>query len=214
MPVLLLAFSYLLGSLPIGLIVCKTVKGIDVREHGSGNIGASNVWRTLTQICGPVWGPVWGGLVFVLDVGKGLLPVLLARAHSDSEAWLPVVAGLTAIIGHNFSVFLRFKGGKGVATSCGVALGLSWMAGLIGLGTWVVVLGLTRYISVSSLISTAVGAFCIWWLNDKRLPYGLFALLATVFVVVKHRTNLARIKAGTEPKVGQKKAEVQEASPI
>ena len=193
----LLVFAYLLGSLPIGLLVGKAVKGIDVREHGSGNIGASNVWRLL--------GPFWGSLVFVLDVGKGFLPVLLARTHATPLSWLPVVAGLAAILGHNFSVFLKFKGGKGVATSCGVALGLSWQAGLIGLGTWLAVLGLTRYISVSSLVGTAAGAFGIWWLNDKRLPYGLFSLLATAFVFVKHRANIRRIQAGTEPKAFQKK---------
>jgi len=194
---LLLVFAYLLGSLPIGLIVGKAVKGIDVREHGSGNIGASNVGRVL--------GPVWFSVVFALDVGKGLLPVLLVHRLGVSLAWLPVAVGMAAILGHNFSVFLGGKGGKGVATSLGVAFGLSWLAGLIGFGTWLAVLGLTRYISVASLVGTAVGAFCIWWLNDKRLPYGCFSLLATVFVFVKHRANMARIRAGTEPKVRFKK---------
>ena len=131
--VALLVFAYLLGSLPIGLIVGKAVRGIDVREHGSGNIGATNVWRTL--------GPVWGSLVFALDVGKGLAPVLLAQRNAAHIAWLPVAAGLAAILGHNFSVFLKFKGGKGVATTLGVAFGLSWVAGLVGFGVWLVVLG-------------------------------------------------------------------------
>ena len=196
-PLLLLIFAYLLGSLPIGLIVGKAVRGIDVREFGSGNIGASNVWRTL--------GPAWGSLVFALDVGKGLTPVLLARPLAAHAAWLPVAAGMAAILGHNFSVFLKFKGGKGVATTLGVAFGLSWLAGLIAFGVWLAVLGVTRYISVSSLAGTVVGTFCLWWLNDRRLPYGLFSLLATVFVFVKHRANVARIRAGTEPKVGGKK---------
>ena len=201
--VVLLVFAYLLGSLPIGLIVGKVVKGIDVREHGSGNIGASNVWRTL--------GPVWGGLVFALDVGKGLAPVLLAQRDPAHHAWLPVAAGLAAIIGHNFSVFLRFKGGKGVATTLGVAFGLSWVAALVAFGVWLTVLALTRYISVSSLIATPIGALCLWQQNHWLWPYGLFALLATVFVVVKHRANIGRIRAGMEPKVGQKKSTSTEA---
>ena len=132
--------------------------------------------------------------------------MLLALRDTAHPAWLPVAAGLAAIIGHNFSVFLKFKGGKGVATTLGVAFGLSWVAGLVAFGVWLIVLALTRYISVSSLVATPLGALCLWQQHAWLWPYGLFALLATVFVVVKHRTNLARIRAGTEPKVGQKKS--------
>ncbi len=196
MILLLIAASYLLGALPIGLYVGKLVRGIDVREFGSGNIGASNVWRTL--------GPRWGVLVFLLDVCKGLVPVLASRHIPLAPAWLPVVCGLMAIAGHTVSPFLGFKGGKGVATSLGAAFGLSWMAGLCGFAAWGLCLALTRTISVSSAVGTAVGSFLIWQWNGRQWPYGAFAVLSTLFVVLKHRPNWARVKAGTEPKVGRK----------
>jgi len=195
----LLAFllgAYVFGALPIGLAVGKVVRGIDVREFGSGNIGASNVWRTL--------GPAWGIVVFALDVCKGLIPTLLAHHLAHAPAWLPVAAGVAAVLGHNFSPFLRFQGGKGVATTLGVAFGLSWMAALIGFAVWGLCLALTRYISLSSVVGVPVGAFFTWWLNGRQWPYGAFALAVSVFVVVKHRANFARLRAGTEPKVGRK----------
>lgn len=192
----LLLFAYLLGALPIGLVVGKVVKGIDVREHGSGNIGASNVWRTL--------GRTWGIVVFTLDVGKGLVPTLMAHHAAHAPLWLPVAAGICAVMGHNFSPFLGFKGGKGVATTLGVALGLSWQAALIGFAVWAVCLYVTRYISLSSVVSTPVGAGLTWWLNGRQWPYGLFAIAVTGFVIYKHRANFARIAAGTEPKVGKR----------
>lgn len=193
---LLLLFAYVFGALPIGLMVGKAVRGIDVREFGSGNIGASNVWRTL--------GPTWGVIVFLLDVGKGVLPTLLARHVGHGPVWLPVAAGVAAVMGHNFSPFLGFKGGKGVATTLGVALGLSWEAALIGFAVWGVCLAVTRYISVSSVVGVPVGAFLTWWLNGRQWPYGVFALAVSGFVVYKHRANFARLAAGTEPKVGKK----------
>lgn len=191
---LTLVLAYLLGSLPIGLYIGKLVRKIDVREFGSGNIGASNVARVL--------GLPWATVVFLLDVAKGLLPTVVARSHAGpGVSWWPVLTGLAAIIGHNFSVFLKFKGGKGVATSLGVAFGLSWQAGLIGFGTWSAVLLVTRYISVASIIGTAVCSFFIWWFNQKQLPSACFGGLATLFVVVKHKANMKRLKAGTEPKI-------------
>lgn len=196
---LTLVLAYVLGSLPIGLYIGKMVRNIDVREFGSGNIGASNVGRVL--------GPRWAVLVFLLDVAKGLLPTVAAQSQSGPGSWWPVLTGMAAILGHNASLFLKFKGGKGVATSLGVAFGLSWQAGLIGFGTWSLALLATRYISVASIIGTAVCSFFIWWFNHRQLPSGCFAGLATLFVVVKHRSNVQRLKAGAEPKVklGRKK---------
>jgi glycerol-3-phosphate acyltransferase PlsY len=193
MNVVLLIFSYLLGALPVGLLIGKGFRGIDVREHGSGNIGATNVWRTL--------GPVLGTLTFALDVAKGLIPVLLARHFYSGFVWLPVAAGILAIIGHNFSIFLGFQGGKGVATTLGVAFGLSWAAALIAFLVWGLVLLATRYISVSSLVATPIGAICLWGFNRWNWAYGLFALLATLFVVLKHRANIIRLRLHTEPRV-------------
>jgi glycerol-3-phosphate acyltransferase PlsY len=198
--IIFLVLSYLCGSIPVGLLTGKMVKGIDVRDYGSGNIGATNVWRTL--------GPACGFIVFCLDIMKGFLPVSASHLRTDwaiamptMYAWMPVLSGLAAIIGHNFSPFLKFKGGKGVATSLGVALGLSFKAGLIGFGVWCVIVLITRYISVASIIAVPVCSVFIWWFNHRNLPCGLFGILATVFAVVKHKSNIKRLKAGTEPKV-------------
>lgn len=192
----LLPIAYLLGSLPIGLCIGKVVKGIDVRHFGSGNIGASNVWRTL--------GPGWGIVVFLLDVAKGLAPTLYAHSIPRHAVWLPVATGLLAVLGHNFSPFLKFKGGKGVATTLGVAFGLSWLAALIAFAVWGVALAITRYISFSSMIGTMVGSFLIWQFNGREWPYGVFAILASVFVIFTHRSNIGRLRAGTERRVGRK----------
>ncbi len=184
--------SYLFGALPIGLLVGRMVKGIDVRDYGSGNIGASNVWRTL--------GPFWGVAVFLFDFCKGFFPTLLAGRVHDVSPWLPVLVGLAAILGHNFSPFLRFKGGKGVATSLGVVYGLSPVAAAVGFAVWGLCLLVTRYISVSSMIAAVVTSLVLIGLN-RDLPHVLFALLVAFFVVIKHRSNMARLKAGTEPQV-------------
>ena len=184
--------SYLFGALPIGLLVGRMVKGIDVRDYGSGNIGASNVWRTL--------GPVWGIAVFVFDFCKGYFPAHLAGRVPHEDAWLPVAVGLAAILGHNFSPFLRFKGGKGVATSLGVVYGLSPPAALLGFAVWGLCLAVTRYISVSSMIAAVVTSV-ILGVRHPDPPHLLFALLVALFVLVKHRSNVARLRAGTEPKV-------------
>ncbi len=196
---LFLLVAYLFGALPVGLLVGRMVKGIDVREHGSGNIGASNVWRTL--------GPFWGVAVFIFDFGKGFIPTQRAvqvALEGGGHPWLPVLVGLAAILGHNFSVFLRFKGGKGVATSLGVVCGLSPLAGLIGFAVWGVVLGVTRYISVASMVGAVVTAALLAGLF-RDLPHALFALLVALFVLLKHRPNVSRLRAGTEPKVGRAK---------
>ena len=193
---LLLLLAYLFGSLPIGLLVGRMVKGIDVRDYGSGNIGASNVWRTM--------GPLWGTAVFLFDFCKGYFPtVLTTRLHQhqpEISPWLPVAVGLAAILGHNFSPFLRFKGGKGVATSLGVVFGLSPIAAAVGFAVWGVCLFFTRYISVSSMIAAVVTSGALIALFPD-LPHIAFAALVALFVVVKHRPNIARLRAGTEPKV-------------
>ncbi len=194
---LFILLSFLFGSLPIGLMVGRMVKGIDVRDYGSGNIGASNVWRTM--------GPLWGIVVFLFDFCKGYFPASFAAhaAHVQHlTPWLPIGAGLAAILGHNYSPFLKFKGGKGVATSLGVVYGLSPLAAAVGFGVWGLCLLVTRYISVSSMIGAVVTSAVLIY-RHPDLPHILFALLVTLFVMVKHRSNMARIKAGTEPKVGR-----------
>jgi glycerol-3-phosphate acyltransferase PlsY len=114
---------------------------------------------------------------------------------------MPVFAGLASILGHNFSPFLRFKGGKGVATSLGVAFGMSPIAGAIGLGIWVVLLLVTRYISLASIIAVPTCCVFIWWFNHKQFPYIPFGVLASAFSIIRHMSNMKRLKNGTEPKV-------------
>jgi glycerol-3-phosphate acyltransferase PlsY len=198
--------AYLVGSLPFGLWLVLLLKKQDIRKLGSGNIGATNVWR--------VFGPGIGAPTFALDIAKGLAPVLAVRecfhAHGSHFGELIVATGLAAIIGHNNSIFLKFKGGKGVATSMGVALGMSWPAAAIAFVVWAIVLAVTRYISVASMIAVPIGSVGIWLFNGKAWPFAVFGILATVFSFVKHRSNIQRLKAGTEPKWGEKKTEAEE----
>ena len=171
------------------------VKGIDIREYGSGNIGATNVWRTL--------GPVCGTIVFVADVAKGLIPVIAAHRHLPARFTngSSSLTGLAAITGHNASPFLKFKGGKGVATSVGVALGFCFQAALLGFAVWALVLAATRYISISSIIAVPIASALIWIFNGYTLPYAVFGVLVSLYVLIKHKSNIARVKARTEPKV-------------
>jgi len=195
----LLALSYLIGSVPVGLIVGKLTRGVDIRKFGSGNIGFTNAWRTLG------WGP--GIVVFVLDVAKGVGPVLLSKQLGMGP--LAVIgSGLLAILGHNFSVFLKFSGGKGVSTSLGVIIGIAPAIAATALGFWLVLLAITRYVSVSSIVAAA-SVPTLMWLSPRiygfpvALEYRVLALVAAALILVRHSSNLKRLCAGTEPKVGQ-----------
>ncbi|MDH7481538.1 MAG: glycerol-3-phosphate 1-O-acyltransferase PlsY [Armatimonadota bacterium] len=183
-----LVASYLLGAVPFGLIIAKAWRGIDIRKVGSGNIGATNVYRTL--------GLAPGITVFIADVLKGLIPTVMAIRLFD-QPWVAVAAGLSAIIGHSLSVFLKFKGGKGVATSLGVAIGLAPLIALIAFGIWVAIVLVTRYVSVASIIAV-LSVPPLMWAFGKPLEYKLFALLVAIFVVVKHRSNIIRLIQGRE----------------
>ncbi len=184
--------SYLIGAIPFALLIART-QGVDIRHVGSGNVGATNVFRSV--------GKGWGILTFVADVAKGWLPAALP-GWLAAEA-LPINAGLlcgcAAIIGHNWPVYLRFKGGKGVATSAGVLLGVAPLAVLIGLIAWVVTFALGRYVSVASICAATAIPVAGWVLYGAENP-----VLATVLtglgglVIVRHRTNIQRIRAGTE----------------
>lgn len=203
-----LAAAYLAGSIPFGLLIGLS-RGVDIRKHGSGNVGATN--------CGRVLGRRWGILCFVLDVAKGLTPVLAyslaMRPHEADGAgaalqWLAVAAA--AVLGHVFPVWLGFRGGKGVATGLGVVLGmwpvLTGPAVLAGL-VWLVTIKATGYVSVASIaaavslpVLAAAGALYRGLTMGELAVYvGLTALLAGL-VVLRHRSNLAKLRAGTEPK--------------
>jgi glycerol-3-phosphate acyltransferase PlsY len=189
---LLLAGSYLLGSLPFGLWIARRLKGIDIRTMGSGNIGSTNVGR----ICGPKA----GAIVFCLDVLKGLLPPLAAMGLGLDSRW-QVAAGLLAIVGHNYSIWLGFKGGKGIATSLGVLAGSTFkVVPPLSLLFFVTLLA-TRWVSLGSILCALALPLCIAWLypgDGYRLAFGL---TACVMAVYKHRSNIARLRAGTESRV-------------
>jgi glycerol-3-phosphate acyltransferase PlsY len=209
--ILLGAFTlggYLVGSTPFGVLVAR-LHGVDLRAQGSGNVGATNVGRVL--------GRKWGYLCFFLDLLKGLLPVLLAGwvirdgalpGPAGQGVWLG--AGLGCILGHVFSFYLRFKGGKGVATSLGVVLGI-WpyftFAGLTAFALWAVVVLAWRYVSLASLVAAfsfvplvILYNLSIW---PRLWPLLIFASLMVLLIVLRHRSNVKRLLAGTENRIGQ-----------
>lgn len=187
----LLVAAYLLGSLPFGLWVVKWLKGIDVREVGSGNIGTTNVYRAAGK------GAAIG--VFALDVAKGALPVAAALAL-HAPGWLAVLTGATAIVGHSKSVFLGFTGGKSVATGIGTMLALAPPAAVLTLVVWAIVFALSRMVSLGSILA-AIALPAI--LAAMRAPIATFvyAVVAAVYVIVRHRANIQRIAAGTESRL-------------
>jgi septum formation protein len=195
-PYLIILISYIAGSIPVGLYIGKIFFHKDVREFGSGNIGASNVGRT--------FGRGAGSAAFVLDILKGMLPVLAARHYFPLHPWIQVATGIAAIIGHNNSVFLKFTGGKGVATSCGVALALSWKAAAAGASVWLIITFVTGFISLGSILSAPVTGFFIWKFNHYSLPYGIFGLMVGLTVIYKHRSNIKRLLAGNELSIRDK----------
>ena len=188
--------GFLAGSVPFGLLVARS-KGIDIREHGSGNIGATNVLRVV--------GKPYGISVFLLDFLKGLLPVLAclhwASSESHAEA-LPIGTGLAAILGHNYSPWVGFKGGKGIATSAGVLLGLFPWPLIIGLAVWGVVFKVTRYVSVASMAAAAAIPVTELGLALARgvwRPYSLgFTIVIAVLAIWRHRSNIRSLRAGKE----------------
>jgi glycerol-3-phosphate acyltransferase PlsY len=197
---LLLLGSYLVGSIPFGVIVGRLWRGVDVRKYGSGNIGFSNVLRVLG------WKPA--ALVLVADALKGLAPMLVARsllnawAVPEIDLWLLAVA-IAPILGHSFSLFLGFRGGRAVTTAGGVLLGFTWPGAAIALATWLVLVGLTRYISVGSMAAaSSVPAYMA--LSGKRWEWIVFWCAVAALVILRHRPNVARLLSGTEIKIGQK----------
>jgi acyl phosphate:glycerol-3-phosphate acyltransferase len=198
--------SYLLGSIPFGYLAGR-MAGIDIRNCGSGNVGATNVIRTL--------GKGYGYPVFALDFLKGLGAVkmsILIATRMQSE-WNPpemfgIVAAISSVLGHSFPVWLGFKGGKGVATSAGALFGLAPVAALVGVAIWIVTFWLTRYVSVASIAAAAALPFVILittWLSrttGKLLFYSSVCL--AVVVIWRHRSNLSRLIHGTEPRFNRK----------
>lgn len=189
-PAALLLASYLAGSIPFGFLIAR-FRGVDLRKIGSGNIGATNAMRAL--------GKPLGILVFVLDAGKGFLPAWLALPLGTGWA---LAAGTAAVLGHNFPVWLRFRGGKGVATGCGVWLALSPLACLGALLTFALALAVTRYVSLASILGACAVPLSLAAL--RRDPEWLVMAAAgmAALIALRHRANLVRIAAGVEPRIG------------
>lgn len=219
---LLLILAYLLGSIPTGYLAGKLLKGIDIRQEGSGSTGATNVLRTL--------GKVPAIVVLLIDILKGVAAIAavnFAFTHLPGwlyyskiiglnfEIWQPIMvtlAGLLALLGHSKSIWLNFTGGKSVATSLGILLAMNWMVGLSTLGVFAISIAITRIVSVSS-IAGAIAVMALMVVFKQPLPYCLFAIAGGTYVIWRHRTNIQRLLAGTEPKLGQKLSQESEGTP-
>jgi acyl phosphate:glycerol-3-phosphate acyltransferase len=217
LPLALLLLGYLLGSIPAGYLAGRWLRGIDIRQEGSGSTGATNVLRVLGK------GPAL--VVFLVDVLKGTAAVLLAKAALtplgvpldgggtaswSTDSWV-VAAGLAALAGHIWPVWLGWRGGKAVATALGMLLGLAWPVGLACFGIFLTMLTVSRIVSLSSVVAAlALPLLMLGWFGDQglglRWPYLALALLTSTLVIWRHRSNLTRLMAGTEPRLGQKRA--------
>ena len=194
--IILLIVSYLLGSIPFGFITARLVKRIDIRQHGSGNIGATNVFRVV--------GKGWGRVVFVCDFLKGALAPLLMIAFIPAASNTAILLSAIAVVcGHNWTIFLNFKGGKGVATTIGAMAGLGfifphlWTMLLISLIGWIVIFKITRYVSIASMGSSAL-FFLLSLVFNVVIEVKVFSLLLLVFIVIRHKSNIKNLIAKKE----------------
>ena len=192
--------GYLVGSIPFGVIIGRAWKGVDIRQYGSGNIGFSNALRVLG------WKPA--AVVFIGDALKGIAPVVLGQALLKTwnvpraDLWLLLV-GLAPILGHSFSVFLRFRGGRAVTTTLGVLIGLCWQAALVATVSWLVVVAITRYISVGSIVA-ALSVPTYMFLSGKSREWLILWSAVSLLVLLRHLPNVKRLVKGTEVKIGEK----------
>ncbi|MBK8086565.1 MAG: glycerol-3-phosphate 1-O-acyltransferase PlsY [Chitinophagaceae bacterium] len=201
---LLIIAAYLIGSIPTAYWIGKAFFNIDIREHGSKNMGASNTFRVL--------GPVWGIIVLIIDLGKGMAAVQLALlVHSTDwlgteKSFWQLLFGLVAVAGHVFPVFAGFRGGKGVATLFGLVLAIQPWIALISIGAFLIVVFLTRYISLGSIIAVIVFMACVWFAYKESNVYmRWFSIIAAALVIFMHRSNLLRLLKGSENKFSWRK---------
>jgi glycerol-3-phosphate acyltransferase PlsY len=204
---LTVVMGYLLGSIPTGFVLARA-KGVDIRTMGSGNIGATNVMRIL--------GKPLGILVLFFDAAKGWVscswvPLFVMRSVGGEGGQgetalvnLAIAGGIASILGHNYTCWLRFRGGKGIATTAGVMLGLAPLALLVVLGIWIAVVALSRYVSLGSTVAAACLPVSVWWLGGLPQVVVVAALLAAL-AIYKHRSNIQRLIQGTENRIGSQR---------
>lgn len=192
---MLCIISYLLGSIPFGFLITKLVKNIDIRDYGSGNIGATNVTRVL--------GKPFGVLVFVLDFLKGFIPVFLANIFFKLDKYEIMLVGLFVVFGHNWPFFLKFKGGKGITVSLAILVGLSfifnklWICIILGIIIWIIIFLISRYVSIASLTSSLLFFIAsIFLVKDKFLNIFIFLLIS--LIVIRHKRNIKNLINGKE----------------
>lgn len=183
--------GHVCGSVPSGLWLVQAFHGIDIRNYGSKNIGTTNVFRTV--------GPKTAVMVLLADALKGIVAVWLVSAYFHNPV-LDVVTALGALLGHNYSVFLGFKGGKGVATALGLLVFLMPKAAPCSFGVWLVLVLATRYVSLGSIVAAIVTPFLAWYM-EYPLAYVIFSAIAAFFVVLRHKENIQRLLSGTESKI-------------
>ena len=197
MNILILFVGYLFGSFPSGYLAGRLAKGVDIRSLGSGSTGATNVLRHIGKRAAIT--------VFVMDVFKGVISILLAKYFLLNDSW-QVAVGLSTLIGHIWPFWLNWKGGKAVATGLGVFLGISWQVGLATLGIFMIMITLFRIVSLAS-ISAALALPLIMYLSFKTtnisLPFLVISILAMALVIWRHRENIVRLIRGKEPRIGQ-----------
>ncbi len=195
--IIILIIAYLLGSVPFGFLLGKIFKGVDLREHGSGNVGATNALRVL--------GWKMGVIAMILDMMKGVTAIMIARSILPEQDLLLISTGLVVILGHIFTIYLRFKGGKGVATSAGVFAALLPIPFLFALLSFIITTTLSRFVSLGSIVAALVLVITqtiFTFRNGVQSPwYLVLALVVTLFIIVKHRANIKRLLSGTENRI-------------
>jgi glycerol-3-phosphate acyltransferase PlsY len=206
--------GYILGGIPTGYWVGKAVKGIDIRQEGSGSTGATNVLRCVGK------GPA--AFVFFFDIFKGYIAVwislycetagLISGVPFQALQLIPMVVALMSLVGHSKSIFLGFQGGKSAATALGCAIAMNPLAAAESFGTWLLVLSVSKFVSLASMV--AVISSCFWMMfNHAAIGFTAYCMFGAVYVVLRHRANIARLLTGTEPKIGQKpKSDVEPAA--
>jgi glycerol-3-phosphate acyltransferase PlsY len=209
---LLMIGSYFIAAMPFGYWTGKVLKGIDVREHGSGSTGATNVFRTV--------GKPAGVFVFFTDVFKGVIPVLIAKYMEAHGAFtgmtmvppeiMPAIVSVICLVAHSKSIFLKWQGGKSAATGLGTLFALNPLGGLFTFITWLTVMFVTKYVSVASIGAVAMCGVYFWLLHSPPADV-LYCFFGFVYVTYRHKSNIQRLLKGTEPKIGQKKSETDTA---